>query len=88
MYKECKNTAELHHVGLDKGYYMDFCAMHNHMLKTGIPLKCWRCGDKQFTLKNLINLENNQAEEKREEENYLADSINQKNLRFQGKGQF
>ena len=45
-YKECQNIAELHHVGLDKGYYMDFCAMHNHMLKTGIPLKCWRCGDK------------------------------------------
>ena len=28
-------------------YPLDFCAMHNHMQKTGIPTKCWRCGDKE-----------------------------------------
>lgn len=28
-----------------QGYALDFCAMHNHMAKTGVPVKCWRCGD-------------------------------------------
>ena len=39
----CKNPAEL----LMKDMPLDFCAMHNHMMKSGISLKCWRCGDKE-----------------------------------------
>lgn len=27
------------------GRAYDFCAKHNHMDRTGIKLKCWRCGD-------------------------------------------
>ncbi len=43
-YKECQNASEIHKVG--DGFSMDFCAMHNHMQKTGVPVKCWRCGDR------------------------------------------
>lgn len=39
----CKNPAELTKVGQMP---LDFCAKHNHMDKTGIPLKCSRCGDR------------------------------------------
>ena len=35
----CNNLAHV------DGYPLDFCAMHLHMQKDGIPLKCWRCGD-------------------------------------------
>lgn len=43
----CKNLAEVL-VGSDgREWPVDFCEMHNHMDKTGIPLKCWRCGDKE-----------------------------------------
>ena len=38
----CKNPAEL----LAPGMPLDLCAMHNHMTKDGITVKCWRCGDK------------------------------------------
>ena len=40
----CKNRSEL----LDNKYPLDFCAMHNHMQKTGIPTKCWRCGYREL----------------------------------------
>ena len=43
----CKNDAVWVAQKWNKtGIYYDFCAMHNHMDKTGMPLKCWRCGDK------------------------------------------
>ena len=42
--KGCNNIAEI--LEGTKDYYVDFCAIHNHMLKAGIPLKSWRCGDK------------------------------------------
>lgn len=29
-------------------YPLDFCPMHLHMERTGIPVKCWRCGDKEW----------------------------------------
>jgi len=45
IYKECQNPADVDDVGLSK-FVMDFCAMHHHMMKTGIPLKCWKCGDR------------------------------------------
>ncbi len=40
----CRNQAEL----LDgfKDMPLDFCPMHNHMMKDGLPVKCWRCGDR------------------------------------------
>lgn len=40
----CKNPAELME---GTTYAVDFCAMHNHMEKAGLPVKCWRCGDKE-----------------------------------------
>ena len=46
-YKECQNPSAIERVGLSDGFAMDFCAMHNHMQKTGVPVKCWRCGDKE-----------------------------------------
>ena len=39
--KECNNPAQV-----SNGWTLDFCAKHNHMIKTGIVLKCWKCGDK------------------------------------------
>jgi len=51
--KYCRNPAEIHKMGIqnsipsDEGWFLDFCSMHNHMMKTGIPLKCWKCGDKE-----------------------------------------
>ena len=51
--KHCRNPSEIHKAGIensipsDVGWSMDFCAMHNHMMKSGISLKCWRCGDKE-----------------------------------------
>ena len=38
--RECHNLAQ----EID-GWTLDFCAKHNHMVKTGISLKCWKCGD-------------------------------------------
>ena len=29
----------------EKKFPVDMCAMHNHMERTGIPVRCWRCGD-------------------------------------------
>ena len=46
-YHECQNPSEIHKVGLDDGFAMDFCAMHNHMQRSGVPVKCWRCGDRE-----------------------------------------
>ena len=40
----CKNPAQP--VSPGSPFLLDFCAMHNHMAASGIPLKCWRCGDK------------------------------------------
>jgi hypothetical protein len=37
---ECNNPAQVNY-----GWTLDFCAKHNHMVKDGIPLKCWKCGD-------------------------------------------
>lgn len=45
IYRECQNPAEYMNP-IKKQYPLDFCAKHNHMLKTGMPVKCWRCGDK------------------------------------------
>ena len=36
----CRNLAEV-----SSGYPLDLCAKHNHMEMTGIPVRCWRCGD-------------------------------------------
>ena len=36
-------------VEVASGYPLDFCAKHHHMQKSGIPLKCWRCGDDPIT---------------------------------------
>jgi len=44
---DCQNPAEIVHKIRGQDIYIDFCAMHNHMDKTGIPLKCWRCGDRR-----------------------------------------
>ena len=55
-YKECQNPSEIHLVGIDDGFAMDFCHMHNHMKRTGIPLKCWRCGDKYIN-QNFVGKE-------------------------------
>ena len=41
----CINLAELME---GTTYPLDLCAMHNHMQKTGIPTKCWRCGDREW----------------------------------------
>ena len=38
----CGNLADL----LAPNMPLDFCAKHNHMAKTGMPVKCWRCGDR------------------------------------------
>ena len=38
--RECDNPAQVNY-----GWTLDFCAKHNHMVKDGIPLKCWKCGD-------------------------------------------
>ena len=40
----CSNISELLE---GTKYSLDFCAMHNHMYKLGMPTKCWRCGDKE-----------------------------------------
>ena len=45
IYKECQNPSEYIDTILKK-YPLDFCSKHNHMMKTGIPIKCWRCGDR------------------------------------------
>lgn len=39
----CRNPSEL----LFDQYPVDMCAKHNHMERTGMPIKCWRCGDKE-----------------------------------------
>jgi len=44
-YYGCQNIAE-YADPIRKKYPVDFCAMHNHMQKTGMPVKCWRCGDR------------------------------------------
>ena len=36
----CRNLAEV-----SSGYPLDLCAKHNHMEMTGMPVRCWRCGD-------------------------------------------
>ena len=38
----CGNLADL----MTPTMPLDFCAKHNHMAKTGMPVKCWRCGDR------------------------------------------
>ena len=38
----CQHPAEV----ISGGWTVDFCAMHNHMNKTGIPVKCHKCGDR------------------------------------------
>ena len=42
----CKNPAELLPSSDGWNFPLDFCEMHSHMQKTGIPVKCWRCGDR------------------------------------------
>ena len=45
IYKGCQNPAEyLDPIG--KKYPVDLCLKHNHMQRTGMPVKCWRCGDR------------------------------------------
>jgi hypothetical protein len=38
----CGNLADL----MTPTMPLDLCAKHNHMEMTGIPVKCWRCGDR------------------------------------------
>jgi hypothetical protein len=45
IYVECKNPSE-YMIPERKKFPVDMCAMHNHMERTGMPIKCWRCGDR------------------------------------------
>ena len=47
----CKNMVEV----FQGQYPLDFCAKHHHMQKSGIPLKCWRCGDDPITKGSVDN---------------------------------
>jgi len=46
IYTECKNPSEYMIPELKK-FPVDMCAMHNHMERTGIPIRCSKCGDKR-----------------------------------------
>ena len=69
----CQNLAHV------DGYPLDFCAMHLHMQKDGIPLKCWRCGDdrKQDKEVSLTTLEKLQAKGYTEEDLEMSNPYTQ-----------